>query len=349
MIVKRILILFFLVAAAATTWVFFVPVSYDVQQFTERKGTLYQELSTGSKIGYYKIAGKSKESKTPVIYLHGGPGGMVRDEIIEALEPLSYLGHDLYFYDQIGSGHSARLDDIREYTVERHKADLHEIIGKINSEKVIFIGHSWGCLLAINYLQDHPEKAEKLILGGPGPILPINKTLINEVPADSLNLIQPEYTNEEGNRNAYNLRMKLIQKWAYIFNNKLASDKEVDDFFTYLNEELSKSTYCKQDHVKRYKGGGGYYSHIMTVKSFNDVEDKRDVLRTIHIPVLILRGQCDNQKWGFTREYLDLLPNSKLVIIENAGHDLVNENKDKYYGLIKDFITMPAGKESPAL
>lgn len=345
MIVKRIVILIVLIAAAATTWVFFVPENYDVQPFTERKGTLYQELSTGSKIGYYKIAGKSTASNVPVVFLHGGPGGMITDEIIEVLKPLSELGHDLYFYDQIGSGHSARLENIGEYTVDRHKADLEEIIGKINSEKVIIIGHSWGCLLAVNYIQDHPEKIEKLILGGPGPILPINKTLINEVSADSLNLIQPEFTNEEGNRRAYSLRVKLIQKWAYIFNKKLASDKEVDDFFTYLNEELNKSTYCKPEQAKKVKGGSGYYSHIMTVKSFAEVEDKREVLRTIHIPVLILRGQCDNQKWGYTKEYLDLLPNSRLVIIENSGHSLVSGNKDKYYSLIKDFITMPAGIE----
>lgn len=324
-------------------WIFFIPRSYDVQAFEERKGTEYWKLNTGSRIGFVKIESNAEDLKTPVIYLHGGPGGMIKDEIIEALKPLSGLGHNLYFYDQIGSGHSARLDNIGEYTVNRHRADLQEIIEKINSEKVIIIAHSWGCLLAINYLQEHPERVERMILEGPGPILPIHKNLINEAPPDSLNLIQPEFSNEEGNRNAYNLRSKLILKWAYLFKRKLPSDKEADNFLTYLNEELSKSTFCNANQAKKYKGGNGYYSHIMTVKSFNEVEDKREKLSNIHIPVLILRGQCDNQKWGFAKEYLDLLPNSKLVIIENAGHDLVNGNKDKYYELINEFITMPAG------
>jgi proline iminopeptidase len=226
---------------------------------------------------------------------------------------------------------------------------LQEIIEKISSEKVIIIAHSWGCLLAINYIQNQPEKVERIIFSGPGPILPVNKTLINEVPADTLKLKKPEYTNEEGNRKANNLRIKLIQKWAYIFNNRLASDKEVDDFFTYLNEELNKSTFCNPEQAKKYKGGSGYYSHIMTVKSFKEVENKREILRNIDIPVLILRGQCDNQQWGFTQEYLDLLPNSQLVIIENTGHDLVTGNKDKYYKLIKDFITIPAAGNRVAL
>lgn len=340
--IRRSIKLSLLIFLVVITWIFFIPRSYDVAAFIERKGVKYWELSTGSKIGFTKIESVSESSKPPIIYLHGGPGGMINDEIIEALQPLSEFGHDLYFYDQIGSGHSARLNDIAEYTVYRHKADLKEIIEKINAEKVIIIGHSWGCLLAINYLQDYSEKVERIILEGPGPILPINKQLASEIPPDSLNLIKPELTNKEGNRKAYNLRTKLIRKWAYIANNKLASDKEVDNFFTYLNEELSKSTFCKANQAKKYKGGSGYYSHIMTVKSFNEVKNKRDKLTNLHVPILILRGQCDNQKWGFTNEYINLFPNSQLVIIENTGHDLVSGNKDKYYHLINDFISMPA-------
>ncbi|HAD97559.1 MAG TPA: hypothetical protein DCG19_09140 [Cryomorphaceae bacterium] len=338
----RIIILIILMVLLAITWVFFIPGKYDVQALVERKGTEYWELSTGSRIGYYKVESTSGDASSPIIYLHGGPGGMIKDEIIEVLKPLSELGHDVYFYDQIGSGHSVRLDHIREYTVARHVADLKEIIEKINSEKVIIIGHSWGCLLAINFIQHHPEKVEKIILEGPGPVLPVNQTLMSEVPPDSLNLRKPERSNEEGNRKAYNLRMRLIQKWAYLFKSKLASDREVDDFFTVLNEELSKSTFCKSEQAKKYKGGSGYYSHIMTVRSFKEVEDKREKLGGIHIPVLILRGQCDNQKWGFAKEYLDLLPNSHLVIIENTGHDLATGNKDRYYELIEDFISPPA-------
>ncbi|PLX10479.1 MAG: hypothetical protein C0598_10260 [Marinilabiliales bacterium] len=343
--IRRIIILVIVIVILAITWVFFIPRSYDVQAFEERKGTEYWELSTGSKIGYYKVESLSENKNSPIIYLHGGPGGMIKDEIIEALQPISAFGHDLYFYDQIGSGHSARLDDIGEYSVSRHKADLKEIIEEINSEKVIIIGHSWGCLLAINYLQDYPEKVERIILEGPGPILPINRQLAGEIPPDSLNLIKPELTNEEGNRRAENLRIKLISKYAFVFNRKLTSDKEVDDYFTYLNGELNKSTYCRANQAKQYKGGSGYYSHIMTVKSFNDVEDKRERLKNIQIPVLILRGQCDNQKWGFAKEYLDLLSNSHLVIIENTGHDLVTGNKDKYYDLIDDFLIIPAGNK----
>ena len=315
-----------------------IPVDYKVKPLTKRNNTQYWQLNTGSKIGYFKIEAKSPQKKNPIIYLHGGPGGKVKDDIIETLKPLASLGHDLYFYDQVGSGHSNRLDDISEYIVKRHQEDLNEIIAKTQSEQVILIAQSWGACLAINYLQDFSEKVEKVILTGPGPILPINKKLENINPPDSLSLIEPEFSNKQGNEKVYTWRSRLILKWAYLFNAKLAEDQEVDQFFTVLNQELVKSTTCKGTPHNQLEGGLGYYNHIMTVKSFQDVDDKRSQFKKMDIPILILRGQCDNQKWGFTKEYLDLFSNSKLEIIEGVGHNLIHGGKEKYYELVEEFL-----------
>jgi len=101
--------------------IFSIPAEYDVEPFRERKGTQYWNLEEDSKIGYTKVETTISKKKDPIIYIHGGPGGRVKDEVIEVLKPLSEQGHDLYFYDQIGSGHSTRLKDITQYSVERHR------------------------------------------------------------------------------------------------------------------------------------------------------------------------------------------------------------------------------------
>ncbi len=315
------------------------PRSYNAAPFIARNSTQYWDLETVSHIGYTKIASAATEKKNPILYLHGGPGGTVSDETIEALRPLSELGHDLFFYDQIGSGHSNRLNDIGEYTVKRHQQDLHEIVLKTGHKKVILIGHSWGAMLAINYLQDYAESVDRIILSGPGPILPINKSINNTIAPDSLLLRNPAYSNAEGNKKAYNLRSKLIRKWALRFNSKLASDNEADAFFTHLNQELNKSTECEWKGNKKYRGGSGYYSHIMTIKSFSTVADKRAELKKLATPILLIRGQCDNQQWGYTKEYMDIFPNSRLEIIKDAGHNIISSNKERYYNLIRDFLS----------
>lgn len=230
------------------------------------------------------------------------------------------------------------MENIQSYSVDRHRKDLEAIVQKVSSEKIIFIAQSWGTLLAINYLQHNPDRIEKLILTGPGPILPINHQVKNAISPDSLKLRSPKYSNQEGNRKAYHLRSKLVMKWAHAFGTKLGSDAEMDDFFTYLNQELSKSTNCDIEASKKYLGGGGYYAHIMTVRSFTEAKDQRAKLKDIDIPILIMRGQCDNQKWGYTQEYLSIFSNITLEIIEGAGHDLLNGNRLRYFELIDDFI-----------
>ncbi|MEO1625139.1 MAG: alpha/beta hydrolase [Bacteroidota bacterium] len=315
-----------------------IPRSYDVKAFQQRKGTEYWELQTGSKIGYTKVPASGAKRKSPILYLHGGPGGRISNNIIEAHRPLAALGHDLYFYDQIGSGHSDRLSDIGEYSVTRHRKDLQEIMSAITDDKVILLGQSWGACLAINCLQHNKDKIEKIILTGPGPILPINQAMRDELPPDSLELQEPAHSNQQANEKVYTWRDRLIYRWAHMFQSKLASDKEADNFFTYLSQELSKSTNCTAEAPKEYEGGVGYYSHIMTGKSLNEVEDRRSELQELDIPILILRGQCDNQKWGFTKEYLDLFDKAHLEIVQGAGHDIPSSKKQVYLGLIGSFL-----------
>ena len=315
-----------------------VPRSYDVLAFEERPNTLYWALSTGSKIGYQKLEGDSMTGHSPIIYLHGGPGGRIADETIEMLAPLRKFNHDIYLYDQLGSGHSGRLDDISAYTVERHKEDLEEIVSKIGSGQVVLIGQSWGALLAIEYLKDNPDKVERLILTGPGPMLPINRALSMKAIPDSLSLRAPRYSNSEGNRKASNMRSKFLYFVATKFGVKASTDQEADDFFTYLNSELSKSTKCDPVNMRKSAGGGGYYSHIMTVNSFAEVEDNKAKIKGLKVPCLIVKGECDNQKWGFAEEYIETFPNTTLEIIVGAGHSIGMEHKEVYLSIISKFL-----------
>ncbi|MEO0340078.1 MAG: alpha/beta hydrolase [Bacteroidota bacterium] len=318
--------------------ILFIPRSYKVAQFTERPNTEYWKLSTGSTIGYQKLAATTTSNNAPIIYLHGGPGGIITDQTIAMLRTLTTYGFDVYLYDQLGSGHSSRLDNIEGYTVERHRQDLAAIIEKIQAEKVILFGQSWGALLAMEFLADHPDKVEKLVFTGPGPILPINSALSKKQSPDSLNLKTPKFSNQEGNRKAYNLRAKFLQYCAVTFGKKMSSDQEADNFFTYLNNELKKSTQCDPINIEPAGGGGGYYAHVMTVKSFRYTKDKRHKIKGLTIPTLIIKGQCDNQKWGFAEEYLQLLPNAELKIIEGAGHVVDEEHQEVYIETIRTFL-----------
>lgn len=316
----------------------FIPRNYDVPQMQHRGSTKYWDFSSGSRIAYTLVSGKEPKKIYPIIYLHGGPGGPIYSSNITSLSLLSDDGYDVYLYNQIGGGHSGRLDNIDDYTADRHKSDLKEIVKIIGAEKIILIGQSWGAMLANLFIVENPEKVERMIFTGPGPILPINEELANIASPDSLNLKEPHYSNRQGNEKARNVRSMLTQKCAIMFGYKLASDKEADEFATYLNTELNKSTLSDTLKTVKAEGGAGFYAQIMTVKSFKDVKDQRLKIKKLNIPVLIMKGQYDNQKWGYTQEYLELYSNSKLVVIPNAGHAIAVEKPDQYIKAIRDFL-----------
>lgn len=319
-------------------FLFFLPRNYEVPQIQNRESTKYWDLSTGSRIAFTLVSGKKPKKTCPIIYLHGGPGGPIYNNNISLLSLLSDDGYDVYLYDQIGGGHSGRLDNINDYTADRHKSDLNEIVKIIGADKVILIGQSWGAMLTNIFVVENPERVERIIFTGPGPILPIRKELANISPPDSLKLKEPHYSNRQGNEKAHNIRSILMLKWAKIFGNKLASDKEADDFATYLNTELNKSTLSDTSKTLKAEGGAGFYAQIMTVKSFKDVKDQRLKIKNLNIPILVMKGQYDNQKWGYTQEYLELYSNSKLVVIPNAGHAIAVEKPDQYIKTIREFI-----------
>lgn len=316
----------------------FAPRNYNLPIFQPRLGTQYWHLSTGSKIGFFHISAKGKKKKTSIIYLHGGPGGRVSDLTIESLSPLSNDGYEIYLYDQIGSGHSERLDNIKEYSVDRHQKDLEAILEKIGAEQVILIGQSWGAMLATSFAVYFPEKVKQIILSGPGPILPIRKELANILIPDSLDFKSSLFSNQEGNQKAQNIRSKFMLKWANLFGHKLASDVEADEFITHLFNEVNKSTLFDVSKYQPYPPGAGYYAHYMTLKSFHQTKDLRSKIKQIKIPMLIMRGQYDNQKWGYVEEYLRLFSHSRMEVIPNAGHFIEAEQRSLYLSFIRKFL-----------
>jgi proline iminopeptidase len=316
----------------------FYPRSYDVPEFKTRVGTQYWQLSTGSQIGYTIIAGKGEKKETPIIYLHGGPGGYISNRDIQALTPIADSGYNVYLYDQTGSGESERLKDIDNYTVARHIEDLDEIIKKIGAKKVILIGQSWGAILAALYIADNPDKIEKIIFTSPGPIYPVRKELANNKVPDSIHLRNPFFTNAMGNKKVNNIRTKTMKWFATSFGMKLASNKEADEFETLLDYELNRSTVCDTSKIPGANAGGGYYASIMTYNSLLKIQDPRPKLKELKTPVLIMKGECDNQKWGFTNEYKEVFQNSELVIVPAAGHFISEEQPGLYIKTIQQFL-----------
>jgi proline iminopeptidase len=314
-----------------------IPSKQDTPSIKPRQSTKYWNLNTGSKIAYTFIEGKGTKKPYPIIYLHGGPGGYVHSKVIEVLGQLSEDGFDVYLYDQIGCGLSARLENVNEYTATRHQKDLEAIVGFLKAEKVILVGQSWGGALATLFAADNLSKVDKIILTCPGAVKPVVDSVEKLKAPDSLNLKEPIDVNSETIAFVLKPRYIAIRLWAFA-GKKLASDEEADSYLNKMASGFTKGLVYDPSKILAEEGGGGGYCNIKTPPSYKKLIDPRPKLKDNSVPVLIIKGQYDNIPWGNTNEYIGIFKNSQIKIIEKAGHDVYIEKPDEYLQAMKIFL-----------
>jgi proline iminopeptidase len=107
------------------------------------------------------------EDEPLIVILHGGPGAH-HDYLLPQYDLLAH-GRALFYYDQRGGGQSPVPRDTPVGWRE-HVADLDAIRVALGVERLTLCGYSWGGLLAVLYLLEHPGNVERLALVSPASI-----------------------------------------------------------------------------------------------------------------------------------------------------------------------------------
>lgn len=336
------------VALLALVFWCLIPIEPTVAALRPGPETRFWTMAKGHRIAYTRIAAApGAPAAPPIVFLHGGPGGYVHSSIVRALAPLVEHGHDLYFYDQVGSGRSERLPKPKDYSFLGHVADLEEIVaGEIGAERVILIGHSYGGQLAAEYVALHPGRVERLVLSSPGALEPAlfdaEGRWANEakypVPA-ALRFVAPPDVAMDGAR-FWPPRALAAIALATALNVKLMPDAEADGVLDTLASRFTRGMVCDPAHVQPEEGGAGFYAHGWG-NWYEGLEDPRPLLRQRELPVLVLQGACDYLPYAGTYEYVDLFPNARYRLLEGAGHILWWDRPEEYLGAIEDFLVEP--------
>lgn len=306
----------------------------------------YRDLSTGSKIAYVDFLSKDSLNSIPLIFLHGGPGAsQVKHASVgqKWYKHLTELGYDVYVYDQIGSGLSARLKDPTEYSVIRHIEDLEAIRKLTGKEKIILAGDSWGATLASNYISFYPDKVIKAIFTSPGPIDHTNWNINSPTPRlapEFLNWINKKY-GEEKYFHFLKLDSLLQMNISSAYN--YAGDDEMDILADdFLNDYIMHTTVHDPDILEEKNmkmEEMGWWVMIMTTwDATNKNYSASTKLSGIKIPALILRGNSDYLPEGMAIEYSKVFTNSKFIRIPDCGHLIWLEKPEVFTKEIESFL-----------
>ena len=228
-----------------------------------------------------------------VVLVHGGPGWW------DVFQDLELPGFTLHRWDQRGAGRSDRTGP---YTLARSVADLATVCGP---GPTMILGHSWGAALALQYVQQHPEQVQKLVL-------------VSSVGFDGP---PPNYREEVA---------KL-----------LAATPEDDPWIARISTGFAdRSTalhYAHHLNTPRFEPNRDGADELLA--ELNSLPDRAGDCARIDVPTLLVHGGADLRPPSVTDRLLAALPNAERVVLDGVGHYPWVEDPDAFTKVVRAFLS----------
>ena len=304
----------------------------------------FWEFPTGSRIAHVRLPAEGRARIVPVIFLHGGPGIPDMRGDARYFGQLSREGFDVYVYELVGRGSSSRLDDPRDYTLERDVRDLEEIRRKIGAEQVVLVGRSYGGLIAAAYAASHPERVSKMVLSSPEDASPA---------AGGASMVFRLTTEEKISVYALLLPPRPMLAYALLQVNAeaahaFAGDAEMDARFDRVYNRSRPALHCRNKSPGPKLHGLGFYTHYYPQSAAREPHaDFLPDLAGLDAPALVIKGSCDYLSWSSAQEYLRVLPDARLSYLDGAGHNAYQDEPERYMEEVRAFLLGRRPLEAP--
>lgn len=263
--------------------------------------------------------------KGPLCIAHpGGPGldaGYLHGAALERHFTVVYV-------DPLGTGSSTKLPAPEEYSIGRDVGVLESIRKQLGLEKMCLIGHSYGGFVVLSYAVAHPTHVERMLLYSTTPTT--NDEWAKQMMANTAWFeAQPWFAEA---KTAFETAAPADQK---ALDAMIKSQSRLY-FADYAGKRIeadaviAKMSVSAEVAVRRPKGKQGNY----------DVRGKFGRLGTT--PTLIVTGDKDFMTGPVPSNWIQQsIANSKLVVIDHAGHFAHVEQPEKFGAAVEQFAGLP--------
>ena len=237
-----------------------------------------------------------KNSKDTIVFLHGSGLSHIVWSLTEQF--FSNKNYNVLSIDLPGHGNS---DGPCLDSIEKIADWLEKVFEKLNLENIILVGHSQGCLEALEYSYKYKDRLKKIVFVGGSYRMPVNKDLIDLA--------------SNGDSDA----VKLMMKWGYEGSKKFIGGNPVE-----------KIIQSPRD-----------ISEILAVDliACNNYQNGSDAAKAINCPAMFIIGELDkmaNLESG--KKFANLVKNSTTHIISGSGHMIMIEKAFEMREKILEFL-----------
>lgn len=273
-------------------------------------------ISTKNAQLYYKTMGQGE----PIIIVHGGPG---LDHI--HMLPFKKLASDykVIFYDQRATGNSTGSLDSNSITVDNFVEDLEALRKELKVGKINIIGHSWGAALAAFYSIKYPQNLKTLILLGASASSDyldqyFKNIQKNTIQADRLALKQIAQSQSFKEK-----QVEAVQNYFQIAVKPLFHNPSLAEI---LDLTFVEKTAKNQNQINQLL--------FEETRNFNIYDE----LSVVKCPTLIIHGESDPLPVEAPRKIHQHIPQSRFVILKQAGHFMFIESPGELFSIIRNFL-----------
>lgn len=284
---------------------------------------------------WYRIAG-AEHHTTPLVILHGGPGGHVYNFERTSGQHLETFSTVIY-YEQRGCGRSDQPLDPYTYSIDMLVADLDGLRAALGLDRLNVLGFSFGGELAFEYGLAHPTHVERLIVQAPSLGRAVGAPgLFNErmagvqlygfqrVARGEVRRVVDDIVNSPDSVSA-----RLDQVWQHV-------DTETVDRLLFHNHDAARLN-------RRLWSESGLINtgYMLTALSQQTAAFPLiDRLSAIQCPTVVLVGLYDRSTGlEACRDVAATVPNARLVVFENSAHFPDIEEPERYAAVVKEFLT----------
>lgn len=275
---------------------------------------------------YFEESGNPKGS--PVIFLHGGPGGGTDSQNRQYFDPQHYR---IILLDQRGAGKSEPHAELEENNTWNLVQDIETLREHLSIDKWHVFGGSWGSTLSLAYSITHPDKVISLTLRGiflcrpkeikwfyqegASKIFPDKwDKYIEVIPEDERHdLVSAFYKRLTGDNEEEKIKAaRAWSQWEGSTSKLLPPKKLMHDFESDYFMLAFARIECH------------YFTNNAFFETDNYLIENIDKIR--HIPCEIVHGRYDvvcpiENAWELKKAF----PEANLIIAHNSGHSATED------------------------
>lgn len=271
---------------------------------------------------FYRVIGNGQG--IPVVLLHGGPGYTGH-----YLEPLArVLGRDrrVIVYDQLGSGRSDRVTDTALLKIDRFVRELDSLRRALRLERIHLYGHSWGSMLALEYLATKPVGITSVTLASPlitsAAWIRDGQALMRTMP-DSIQRVAAahEAAGTTSSREYQDAAFAFMKR--YVYGMEPPFPPEVDSAIAGYNALVYETMW-----------GPSEFNPTGSLKHF----DRSAVLAELRVPVLFTVGRHDEALPETVQRFARMVPNAQVRTFEHSAHMAMVTEREAYADAVRTFL-----------